>query len=202
MLWVMLLIWNKTPKHPDVLSLSLLKSSNCFTYAYLTTIAGYIVHYIFLTDYIFVTAVVYQLQSMHTHTHTHTCKLQIFLQPLMVMRKAGTVSRAKNSQGNRPFLTASGVGTQSPTWTIAVSWEKALNLHPSKCQVLKQLGGLVGLVRGRWNIRWKNARVNSGPQTVSQGHNHYTTQPHTHATAISNQVKLRHSSMQASNYKL
>ncbi len=30
-------------------------------------------------------------------------------------------SRARNLQDNRPFLTASGVGTRSPTWTIAVS---------------------------------------------------------------------------------
>ena len=60
----------------------------------------------------------------------------------MPVHYAGTVSRAssapgtgQNSQENRLLLTASGVGTRSPTWTIAASWEKALNLHPSKCQV-------------------------------------------------------------------
>ncbi len=39
------------------------------------------------------------------------------------------------SQEHKPVLTASDVGTRSPTWTIAVSWEEALNLQPSKCQV-------------------------------------------------------------------
>ncbi len=40
------------------------------------------------------------------------------------IHSAGTVrhaSLARNSQENSLFLTASGVGTQSPTWTIAVS---------------------------------------------------------------------------------
>ncbi len=91
---------------------------------------------------------------MHTHanTHMHKCKMQILLQPLVVMRtrqsqdacalsrhcescKQSSWSWARNLQENRPFLTGSGVGTRSPTWTIAVPWEKALNLHPSKCQV-------------------------------------------------------------------
>ncbi len=49
--------------------------------------------------------------------------------------KQNSWSWARNSQENRPFLTVRGVGTRSPTWTIAGSWEKALNLHPSKCQV-------------------------------------------------------------------
>ena len=64
--------------------------------------------------------------------------------------KQSSWSRARNSQENRPFLTASGVDTWNPTWTIDVSWEKVLTLHPSKCQVPQsQLGGLVGVVGGR-----------------------------------------------------
>ncbi len=72
---------------------------------------------------------------IHTHTHTHT---QILLQLLAVMRtwqsqdacalsrhcepcKQSSWNRARNSQENKPFLTASGVGTLSPTWIIAVS---------------------------------------------------------------------------------
>ena len=49
--------------------------------------------------------------------------------------KQSSWSRVRNSQENRLFVTASGVGTRFPTWTIAVLLEKTLNLHPSKCQV-------------------------------------------------------------------
>ena len=58
---------------------------------------------------------------------------------------------------------------------MAVSWEKALNLHPSKCWVTQsQLGGLVGLVEGRGEKknRWKVVRVG-----IELDHNHYE---HTH----------------------
>ncbi len=82
-------------------------------------------------------------------THTY---MQILLQLLAVMLtwqsqdacalskhcepcKQSSWTQARNSHENRPFLTASSVGTWSPTWTIAVSWEMALNLHLSKCQV-------------------------------------------------------------------
>ena len=68
---------------------------------------------------------------MHTY-------IQIILQPLEVMCtrqshdahalnrhielcKQSSWSWARNSQDNRVFLTASGVSTQSPTRTIAVS---------------------------------------------------------------------------------
>ena len=132
-------------------------------------------------------------------SHLHMQK-KILLQPLAVMCtwqsqdacaldrhcepcKQSSWSQARNSQENRPFLTASGVGTRSPTWTIAVSWEKALNLHPSKCQIPNhswvdwweadgKLPELVGL-------KLRDLR----PQ--SPWHNHYTTQPpHLHQPCI------------------
>ncbi len=83
------------------------------------------------------------LPYTHTHAHTTTTTKHIFLLPLCghahltelecpytlsrhcEPRKQSSWSLARNSQENRPFLTASGVGTQSPTWTIAVSWGKA-----------------------------------------------------------------------------
>ena len=43
-----------------------------------------------------------------------------------------------------------------------------------------QLGGLVGLVGGRWKIAWVGLW---GPQSLSQGHNHYTTYTYTHTRA-------------------
>ncbi len=64
--------------------------------------------------------------------------------------KQSSWSRARNSQENRPFLTASGVGTRNPTWTIAVSsgnFKFALQQMPG---TQSQQGGLVGLVGGRW----------------------------------------------------
>ncbi len=141
------------------------------------------------------------LSKLYTHTHTYTrkckckCKMQIFLLPLgghvhlaepgclcTLSRhcepcKQSSWSRARNSQENRPFLTASGVGTQSPTWTIAVSWEKALNLHPSKCQV----DWWGGRQMANQMEKLPELGLNSGPRALSPGHNHYTTQPHTHA---------------------
>ncbi len=86
---------------------------------------------------------------IHTHTHTHVKKMTFSCNLIEVMctwqsQDACALSRhcepckqsswswAWNSQENRPFLTASGVGTH---WAIAVSGEKALNFHPSKCQV-------------------------------------------------------------------
>ena len=73
----------------------------------------------------------YRSAVMHTWQSQDACALSRHCEPC----KKSSWSRARNSQENRLFLTASGVGTRSPTWTIAVSWEKALNLHPSKCQV-------------------------------------------------------------------
>ncbi len=76
---------------------------------------------------------------VNSQTHTRCkCKMQILLLPLgghahwksqdayVLSRhcepcKQSSQSQSRNSQENRPFLTASGVGTQSPTWTIAVS---------------------------------------------------------------------------------
>ncbi len=55
----------------------------------------------------------------------------------------------------------------------------SLELHPQ--QMSGPHGGLVGLVGGRWKIRWKNCLSwawTLGPQALSQGHNRYTTQPH------------------------
>ncbi len=98
----------------------------------------------FLTDmYTHTTAVVVSKDSLptrrsmiHTHTHTHT-QIKILLLPLgghatWQSQDACALSRhcepckqsscrARNSQENRPFLTASGVGTRIPTWTIVVS---------------------------------------------------------------------------------
>ncbi len=93
----------------------------------------------------------YMLTYIHTYIHTHTCMhacihtyvhtyihTHTHLQPLVVIHilqsqyacalsrhcepcKQSSWSQARNSQENRPFLTACGVGTQSPTCTIAVS---------------------------------------------------------------------------------
>ncbi len=54
---------------------------------------------------------------------------------------------------------------------------------PANASTRSQQGGVVGLVGGRWKSRWKIAQV--GFQALSQGHDHYTTQPahtytHTH----------------------
>ncbi len=99
--------------------------------------------------------------------------------------KQSSWSRARNSQENRPFLTASGVGTQSPTWTICFM-RKGLEFAPQQMPgTQSQLGGLVGLVDwwGWWEADGKSdgeLGLNSGPRALSPGHNHYTTQPHTH----------------------
>ena len=44
------------------------------------------------------------------------CALSKYYEPC----KQSSWSRARNLQENRPFLTASGVGNQSPTWTVTV----------------------------------------------------------------------------------
>ena len=66
---------------------------------------------------------------MHTWQSQDACALSRHCEPC----KQSSWSRARNSQENRPFLIARGVGTQPVP--IAVSWEKTLDLHPSKCQV-------------------------------------------------------------------
>ncbi len=90
-----------------------------------------------------------------------------------VSYKQSSWSLARNLQENRPFLTASGVGTRSPTWTIAVSWEKALNLHTSKCQLPNHSWV-------DWWGWWEADGKLDGKVALSQGHNHYTTQTRTH----------------------
>ncbi len=106
--------------------------------------------------------------------------------------KQNSWSRARNSQENRPFLTASGVGTQSPPWTITVSLRKGLEFAPQQMPgTQSQLGGLVG-GRGRKKQKTKKKQMErevyqSGGSTqdlyrLSQINNHYTmrTQTHTH----------------------
>ncbi len=94
--------------------------------------------------------------QVDTQTQTHKCKCTKRLNSLAItsescaqlaepgicalsrlyeLCKQRSWSQTTNSQENRPFLPASGVGTRSPTWTIVVSWQKALNLYPSECQV-------------------------------------------------------------------
>ncbi len=61
----------------------------------------------------------------HTWQSQDACALSRYCEPC----KQNSWSQARNSQTNRPFLTASGVGIRSPTWTIAVSWEKVSHTH-------------------------------------------------------------------------
>ncbi len=62
--------------------------------------------------------------------------------------------------------------------------EKGLEFAPQQIPgPQSQLGGLVG---SRWKTRWKiclELGLNSGPQALSPGHNHYTTHPHIHTHA-------------------
>ncbi len=125
--------------------------------------------------------------------------MQILLQPLVVMRtwqsqdvcalsrhcepcKQSSWSRAKGLTGEQAFPHSKWCGHPKSHWTIAVLCEKALNLHPSKCQVPNH--SWVDWW-GWWEADGKSdgklpeLGLNSGPLT--QGHNHYTTQPpHTH----------------------
>ncbi len=98
---------------------------------------------------------------LYKQTHTH---MQILLQPARgyaTWQSQDACVLSRHCAGEQALPHSKWCGHPSPTWTIAVSWEKALNLHPSKCQVPRQsqLGGLVGLVGGRWKIRWKIAWV-------------------------------------------
>ncbi len=93
-------------------------------------------------------------------------------------------SQARNSQENRPFLTASGVGSRSPTWTIAVSWEKALFAPQQMPGTQSQLGGLVGLVGGRWKsdgkIAWVGLELRTEDPEPRTQPLHHTTYIHTY----------------------
>ncbi len=83
-------------------------------------------------------------------------------------------------QENRLYLTASSVGTRSPTWTIAVA-RKGLELAPQQMPgTQSQLGGLEG---GRWKTSWKITEwgLNSGTSgSEPRTQNHYTTHTHTY----------------------
>ncbi len=92
------------------------------------------------------------LGVMRTWYSQDTCALRSHSDPC----KQSFWSRARNSQESRSFLTASGVGNRSPTWTAAVSWVKVLEFAP-QCMpgTLSQLGGLMRLVGGRCKTRCK-----------------------------------------------
>ncbi len=110
----------------------------------------------------------------YTHTYTHTHLKNANANSLAAARqscacalsrhcescKQSSWSRAMNSQENRPFLTASGVGTQSPTWTIA------LNLHPSKCHVPSHSWvDWWGWWEADGKTRWKNCHTHTHTHT-------------------------------------
>ncbi len=85
------------------------------------------------------------LARTHTYTNTHTHMIcthhknnnnnNIALQLLVAEPRLLSCATKFLKRGTLVGLTTSGVGTRNPTWTNAVAWEKALNLHPSKCQV-------------------------------------------------------------------
>ena len=105
----------------------------------------------------------------------------------MPVHSAGTMSRSSKVPGARlgtrwrPFLTASGVGTRSPTWTIAVLWrkkKKPWTCTPSNTRypITAEWAGEAGEADGKLPER----NLNSGRQALSQGHNHYSTHTYTH----------------------
>ncbi len=67
---------------------------------------------------------------MHTWQTQDACALSRHCEPC----KQSSWSQARNSQENRPFLIASGVATQRPTWTIAVSWERPWICTPANAR--------------------------------------------------------------------
>ena len=73
---------------------------------------------------------------IHTSVHTHANSLTTArVMCTWQSQDACALSRQCEPCKHRTFLTASGVAIWGPTLTIAVSWEKALNLHLCKCQV-------------------------------------------------------------------
>ncbi len=104
--------------------------------------------------------------------------------------KQSSWSQARNSQENRPFLTASGMGTRSPTWTIAVHEKRPSIFTPANARYPGWTGG-----RQMENRMEKlpelglNTRT-SGPEPRPQPLHHTATtithtlykhiQPHTH----------------------
>ncbi len=140
--------------------------------------------------------------TTHTHTHTHT-QMQILLlllggharlaEPGCLCTKQGTVSRASKAPGaGLGTRRRTGLSSQQVVWapevplgTIAVPWEKALNLHPSKCQVPNH--SWVDWWGCRWKIIWKNCLSGleprtSGPEPRTQPL-HHTTRARTHTTS-------------------
>ncbi len=134
---------------------------------------------------------------MGIHIYIHT---KILLQLLAVIRtwqsqdacalsrqcepcKQSSWSRAMNSHEKRPFLHSKWCGYPNSHLDHCCFMRKSIEFVPQQMPgPQSQLGGLVG---GRWKIRWKIAWVGLelGPQALSLGHNHYTTQPphiHTH----------------------
>ena len=128
---------------------------------------------------------------MLTHTHIHKYKnanghAHLAQPGYCEPCKQSSWSWARNSQKNRPFLTASGVGTWSPTWIIAVAWEKALNCTPANARSPITAGWAGG------GGRWKITGLTSGPEprtqplkphTHTQTHTHTKTNTHTHTHA-------------------
>ncbi len=95
---------------------------------------------------------------MRTWQSQDACALSRHCEPC----KQSSWSRARNLQENRSLLTA-----------------KALNLHPSKCQVPNHSWvDWWGWWEADGKLDGKIARV--GPQALNQEHNHYTTHTHIH----------------------
>ena len=117
--------------------------------------------------------------NTHTHTHTHT-QFSCNLRGTWQSQNACALSRHCDPFKQSSWSRRTGLSSQGVVWalpkTIAVSWEKALNLHPSKCRVDWWEAD------GEPNGKLPGWCLNSGPRRPwVKDKNHYTTQPpHTH----------------------
>ncbi len=97
-------------------------------------------------------------------------------------------SQARNSQENRPFLTASGVGTRSPPGPLLLHEERPWICTPANARspiTAGWTGGAGGRQRKKPDGKLPELVLNSGgPEALSQEHNNYTTHTtttlHTH----------------------
>ncbi len=130
---------------------------------------------------------------LHANTHTHTY-IQILLQSLVVMCtwqsqdacalsihcepcKQSSWSRARNSQENRPFLTASGVGTQVPPGPLLFHEKRPWICTPANAWSPITAGWLVG---GRGKSDGKIAWVGLELGDLRPRAKDTTTPPHTY----------------------